>query len=128
MPTNRFSKVFVAISALSVALGATQSFADTKSDNTKINHRDLSKHELTADRQPLSGPDYEITKKIRQELVADKKLSTYAHNVKVITVNGDVTVKGPVRNEDEKNTVLSFARSVHGVNKVVNEMTVVAKK
>ena len=57
----------------------------------------------------------------------DKSLSTYAHNVKVITQNGQVTLKGPVRSEDEKKTVEAKAAEVAGENKVTSELDIKPK-
>jgi osmotically-inducible protein OsmY len=57
-------------------------------------------------------------------LVKDKSLSTYGHNVKVITQNGQVTLKGPVRSDDEKKTIEAMATEVAGENKVTNELNV----
>jgi osmotically-inducible protein OsmY len=57
----------------------------------------------------------------------DKSLSTYAHNVKIITQNGRVTLKGPVRSEDEKKTVEAKATEVAGENKVTSELDIKPK-
>ena len=65
-----------------------------------------------------------ITKKIRQSLIADKSLSTYGHNVKIITRHGEVILKGPVHSEDEKQAIASKAEEVAGSGKVSNQLTV----
>src|ERR1700752_1919009 len=62
-------------------------------DNTKINHRDAKASEPTADQQHNDRSDLEITQQIRKSITADKSLSTYAHNVKVISQDGKVTLK-----------------------------------
>jgi osmotically-inducible protein OsmY len=54
----------------------------------------------------------------------DKSLSTYAHNVKVITQNGQVTLKGPVQSEEEKRTIEAKAAEVAGQNKVTSELNI----
>ena len=54
----------------------------------------------------------------------DKSLSTYAHNVKIITQEGQVTLKGPVRSENEKQTIATKATQVAGANKVTNDLNV----
>jgi hyperosmotically inducible periplasmic protein len=92
-------------------------------DNTSAN-KDGGK---TADQQKENKNDREITRQIRKALVGDKSLSTYAHNVKVITTDGTVTLRGPVRSEDEKASIEAKAKSVAGVNDVKNELTVVTK-
>lgn len=96
-------------------------------DNTKINQRDQNKSEATADQQKNSRSDLDITKEIRRSLTQDKSLSTYAHNVKVITQDGKVTLKGPVRSDEEKSTVTARAAQIAGAANINDEMTVVAK-
>jgi hyperosmotically inducible protein len=66
-----------------------------------------------------------LTKKIRQSIIADKSLSTYGHNVKIIAKGGMVTLKGPVHSEDEKSSIASKAAEVAGgQDKVTNQLTV----
>ena len=57
-------------------------------------------YQKTADQQKGNGSDLQITQQIRQAILRDKSLSTYAHNIKIITQNGQVTLKGPVRSDD----------------------------
>jgi hyperosmotically inducible protein len=64
------------------------------------------------------------TAKIRKAITADKTLSTYAHNVKIITLNGAVTLKGPVKSDEEKQKVASMAANIVSANKVTDELTV----
>jgi hyperosmotically inducible protein len=85
-------------------------------DNTKINKRDRSPKEVTADQQGQSKADREITQKIRRAIVNDKSLSTNAHNVKIITVDGVVPLKGPVASEDEKGIIEEKAAQIAGNN------------
>ena len=99
----------------------------TPADNTKVNERDRNKNEPTADQQKENRSDRDITQQIRQSIMKDKSLSTYAHNVKVITQNGQVTLKGPVRSEDEKKTVEAKAAEVAGDNKVTSELDIKPK-
>ena len=80
--------------------------------------------QTTADQQSSAGSDRAITQKIRQAVIADKSLSMYAHNVKIITRQGAVTLKGPVRSDAEKQTVESAAAGVVGQGKVTDELTV----
>lgn len=110
--------------------GAAQDPApeNAKPDNTKMNKRDRSKDRMTADQQKNNKSDREITREIRRAVVKDKSLSTYAHNVKIITVNGAVTLKGPVRSDEEKSTVEAKAKEVAGDGKVTNELEVKPKK
>ena len=93
-------------------------------DNTKTNERDRNANEPTADQQKDNRSDREITQQIRQSIVKDKSLSTYAHNVKIITQHGQVTLKGPVRSEDEKQAIETKAAEVAGENKVTSELNI----
>lgn len=93
-------------------------------DNTKVNERDRSQNEPTADQQKDNRSDRDITQQIRQSIIKDKSLSTYAHNVKIITQHGQVTLKGPVRSEDEKRTVEAKAAEVAGESKVTSELNI----
>jgi osmotically-inducible protein OsmY len=96
----------------------------TDADNTKVNTRDRAEGSPTADEQKESQSDREITRRIRQSVVKDESLSTYAHNVKIITQDGHVTLKGPVRSDSEKRTIEGKAAEVAGQNKVTNELAV----
>lgn len=94
-------------------------------DNTAVNRRDRDRSEPTADQQKSNVSDRDLTKRIRQSIMGDKSLSTYAHNVKVISQNGVVTLKGPVRSEEEKKAIEAKAMDVVGSGgKVNNEMSV----
>jgi hyperosmotically inducible periplasmic protein len=93
-------------------------------DNTKTNQRDRSDNAVTADQQKENRSDRELARQIRRAIVKDKSLSTYAHNVKIITQDGQVTLKGPVRSEDEKRTIEAKATEVAGENKVTSQLNV----
>ena len=80
--------------------------AQTAPDNTKQN----KDHATTADSQSNTSADRATTAKVRKAIMADKNLS--AHNVKIITSNGQVTLKGPVKSEEEKQQIASDASSV----------------
>src|SRR5277367_5995306 len=109
-----------------VAQDSTQS-APAPADNTKVNQRDQNANEPTADQQKDNRSDRDITQQIRKSIVKDKSLSSYAHNVKIITQNGQVTLKGPVRSDDEKRAVEAKATEIAGPNKVTDELDVQAK-
>ena len=99
--------------------------SDTKADNTKVNKRDRNSGEVTADQQKVNATDRDLTKKIRQSVMADKSLSTYAHNIKIISQNGVVTLKGPVKSDDEKKAILAKAVAVTGsADKVTDQISV----
>jgi osmotically-inducible protein OsmY len=97
----------------------------TKPENTALNKRDQSPNEATADQQKMNAADRALTAKIRRAVVADKSLSTYAHNVKIISQNGTVTLKGPVRSDDEAKSIRAKATDGAGSpDKIVNQMSV----
>ena len=111
--------------SLAVLTAAPSSFAQTKPDNTKINERDRDTSQPTADRQKNNKSDVEIARDIRRSIVADKSLYVYAHNVKVITQNGVVTLKGPVRSEDERKAIETKAVEVAGAGHVTVDVSIV---
>lgn len=88
-------------------------------DNTRVNARD-NDGGVTAGSQGQGKDDIKITKLIRQAVVKDDSLSTYAHNIKIITKNGAVTLKGPVRSDLEKQTVGKLAVEAAGAGNVTN--------
>jgi len=94
-------------------------------DKTEVNQEDQG---LTADQQGNTKSDREITRKIRQVIIADKSLSTYAHNVKIITVGGMVTLKGPVRSEEEKNAIEAKAAGIVGKTNMKSEISIAPKR
>jgi osmotically-inducible protein OsmY len=97
----------------------------TKPDNTSVNKRDRNPGEATADQQKTNAADRALTAKIRKAVIADKGLSTYAHNVKIISQNGTVTLKGPVHSDDEVTSIIAKATErAGGPDKVVNQMSV----
>jgi osmotically-inducible protein OsmY len=98
------------------------------SDNTKVNKRDRSKTAPTADQAKNTVNDREVMQKIRQAVVGDKSLSTYAHNVKIISQHGKVTLKGPVRSEEEKAKIEKMATDVAGAGNVTDEITIKPEK
>jgi hyperosmotically inducible protein len=93
-------------------------------DNTKVNKRDHKSTEPTADQAKNNLSDRELMRQIRRDVVNDKSLSTYGHNVKIISRHGKVTLKGPVNSEEEKQTVAQYARKVAGDANVTNELAV----
>jgi hyperosmotically inducible periplasmic protein len=97
-------------------------------DNTKVNQRDRNKTEPTADQQKENQPDRELARQIRRSIVQDKSLSSYAHNVKIIAQNGMVTLKGPVRSDEEKTAVEGKAAEVAGADKVTSQLEVKPKQ
>jgi hyperosmotically inducible periplasmic protein len=97
-------------------------------DNTKINQRDRNQNEPTAEQQKENSSDRQLTAQIRRAIVKDKSLSTTAHNVKIIAQNGAVTLKGPVKSEEEKQAIESKATEIAGSGKVNSELQVAPSK
>jgi osmotically-inducible protein OsmY len=93
-------------------------------DNTAVNERDRDNQTLTPGDQSNSERDLDITKRIRETVVDDDSLSFTAKNVKIITVDGHVTLRGPVKNEQERRAVEKAAVAVAGKAQVVNEIEV----
>jgi hyperosmotically inducible protein len=107
--------------------GAQSTPSQEKQDNTRINQRDRDPGEATADQQKENPSDRDLTSKIRKAIFDDKSLSTYAHNIKVVSQNGTVTLKGPVRSDAEMKSILVKAQAMAGTDRVVNEMSVQPK-
>lgn len=95
-----------------------------RTNNTGINKSDTSPDEIPADQQGQTKEERELTQKIRQAVMDDKALSAYAHNVKIITVNGMVTLRGPVRSEDEKRAIEEKAGQIAGKDKIKSEIEI----
>ena len=100
----------------------------TAPDNTKMNKGDAEKGAITADQQKMNPADRELTRKIRASITDDKSLSTYAHNIKIVTQDGKVTLKGPVRTEQEKADVEAKAAAVAGATNVTSQIQVAPPK
>jgi hypothetical protein len=113
-----------ALFAGSVIAGTIQQDQQPAPDNTKTNQGDANKGATTADQQKMNPADRATTKQIRSALMEDKTLSTYAHNIKIITQDGHVTLKGPVRTEDEKTAIGEKAAQVAGAGNVTNHLRI----
>lgn len=109
-------------------LWAQQDNSQAPADNTKVNQRDRNQSEPTADQQKENTNDRQLTQQIRRAIIKDKNLSSDAHNVKIITQNGAVTLKGPVKSEEEKQAIESKATEVAGADKVNSELQVAPSK
>ena len=114
--------VLVCLSTVSVAAMAADD--KTKPDNTAINERDRSRETQTSGDQSNSSADLKITQAIRQALMKDSELSTTAKNIKIITDNGQVTLRGPVKNAQEKAKIDQLARSTAGGAKIDDQLDV----
>jgi hyperosmotically inducible protein len=97
-------------------------------DNTSKNQRDRSSETRTSGDQSNSSEDVKITAAIRRAVVGDHSLSATAKNVKIITADGVVTLRGPVQNEAEKTKIAELAQSAAGNAKIDNQLEVKASK
>jgi len=122
-PMKRTLVALTCLSAFSLAALA----ADNKKaepDNTATNERDRSGETKTSGDQSNSSADLKITQDIRRALMKDSELSTTAKNIKIITDNGQVTLRGPVKNAQEKAKIDQLARSAAGGAKIDDQLDV----
>jgi hyperosmotically inducible periplasmic protein len=112
-----------AVAALAVGTALAQQ-ANQQPDNTRTNRA----RSESSDQQKETASDRATTQQIRKAIVNDKSLSTYAHNVKVITQNGHVTLAGTVRSDEEKSAVEAKAAEVAGASNVTNQLEVAPNK
>src|SRR5579872_2219742 len=129
----RFLAACVAISTIGLFGGNTHAQSSsapdsgtttTAPDNARSNKVDPSNRTATADAQKNDKSDVLITQQIRKGVIADKKLSTYAHNVKIVSLNGTVTLNGVVRTADEKDGLGQIAAQVVGDDHIVNKIKI----
>ena len=130
--SHRFTPVFLLAGSLAFSAAvlasprsSAQDSQQTQPDNTKKN-RDQSSP--TADQQKMNTSDRAITQKIRKAVTADKSLSTYAHNVKIVAQDGKVSLRGPVRSDDEKRSVEAKAAAVVGEGNVTSQIEITPSK
>ena len=110
-----------AVLSISIAgTAATAQDQSTKPDNSAQNKN----QDQTAQNQSSAASDRELTAKVRKAIIADKDLSTYAHNIKIITQNGSVTLKGPVKSNEEKQKIESDAATVVAPGSLINQLTI----
>jgi hyperosmotically inducible periplasmic protein len=95
-------------------------------DNSR-NNADSTNRQASADEQSNSKRDVELTSKIRRSVMSEKGLSTYGHNIKIVAVNGTVTLNGVVKTADEKSVIHRHAASIAGEAKVVDNLKVQAE-
>jgi hyperosmotically inducible protein len=112
-------------SLMATAVPAYQDPQQTPPDNTKQNKDQTSP---TADQQKMNPADRAITQKIRKAIHEDSTLSTYAHNIKIITQDGKVTLRGPVRSQEEKSNIEAKAVAAAGEGNVTDQLEIVPPK
>jgi osmotically-inducible protein OsmY len=104
----------------SVLLTGLSTCVAQQPDNTKANQQT----QPSADQAKNNRSDAKMAAQIRREIVKDKSLSTYAHNVKVIVSGGKVTLRGPVKSDEEKSAIEQKATTIAGAGNVTDELTV----
>ncbi len=112
--------ILIVLLIASAAFAQAQDQQPVKPDNTKKN----ATEQLTAEEQGESASDREITKNIRREIVKNDSLSATAKNIKVITIDGKVTLRGPVHSEQEKTAIATIAEKAAGKDKVANHLEI----
>jgi len=115
------------LSALNLAAFAADD-EKAKPDNTATNERDRSGETQTSGDQSNSKDDVNTTAAIRRAVVKDDSLSATAKNVKIITANGTVTLRGPVKTDAERTKIAELAQSAAGNAKIDNQLEVKASK
>lgn len=101
--------------------------ANVPADNSKKNERDQNLPTLTPGDQGENDVDRGITQRIRQEVVKADGLSMNGKNVKIITQGSVVTLRGPVKSEQERAQIVSIAQSIAGVTRVDNQLEIAAE-
>ena len=134
---------WVSVGLLSVGLGVVSSFASDQvsisrqlsesarattgsnisANNTAANKRDRENATLTPGDQGNDRADLDMTAKIRRAVVHNKQLSTTAKNIKIITVDGKVTLRGPVKSAQERAAIYSIVQKV-GPSSLDNQLEV----
>jgi hyperosmotically inducible periplasmic protein len=118
----------VVATATMVSMTAVAADEKTKPDNTAINKRDRSGETQTSGDQSNSSADLKTTQAIRRALMQDSELSATAKNIKVITANGQVTLRGPVNSAQEKAKIDQIAKSTAGGAQIVDQLDVKTSK
>jgi osmotically-inducible protein OsmY len=120
--------IIISVLCLSVFTLSAIAQENPAADNTRKNERDRSGETQTSGDQSNSSQDTQTTAAIRRAVVKDKSLSATAKNVKIITANGTVTLRGPVKNDAEKTKIAELAQSAAGSAKIDNQLEVKASK
>lgn len=110
-----------------VGSGFAQMDANRAADNSAINQRDRGHENLTPIDQSNKPSDLKMTREIRRAIVKDDQLSTDAKNIKIITIDGAVTLRGPVKTDQEKADIAAKAAQLAGDSNVHDELEVAGR-
>jgi len=119
--------MILVLSSALVGIGTVSRAQDSKPvapDNSALNVSDRAPDAMTADQQSNKKGDVALISDIRRAVVKDQSLSMMAHNVKIITANGKVILRGPVKTEDEKAAIADKAQAIAGASNVDNQLEV----
>jgi len=97
-------------------------------DNSKKNERDRAGASVTAGNQSNDKKDLQLLRNIRRDITKSDAFSTYAKNVKIVTQGGRVTLRGPVKTEDEKTAIETIAKKYAGDGAVDNQLEIAPAK
>jgi osmotically-inducible protein OsmY len=97
-------------------------------NNSGTNSRDRNGENVTAMDQSNRPEDLNLTREIRRAIMNDRSLSMEAKNIKIITLNGSVTLRGPVKTSQEKDAILAKATQLARDTKVNNELEIASDK
>jgi hyperosmotically inducible periplasmic protein len=130
IPTTLFS-ASVLVGAFLLPVGTSfaqaQTDANRAADNTAINQRDRGHETLTPMDQSNKPSDLKMTQEIRRAIIKDRALSTDAKNIKIITIDGAVTLRGPVKTDEEKADIAAKAAQLAGDSNVHGELEVAGR-
>lgn len=120
--------IFAICWALVLGCQQTEKLQQADAQNTGMNARDRGGEQVTPIDQSNNEADLKITQTIRQAIVGDQSLPLLAKNVKIITIAGTVTLRGPVENETEKVRIGAIAEQTPGVIRVDNQLEIASGK
>ncbi len=120
---NRLAPI-IALSVMFIAPMNGWCQGNTAADNSAMNAPAKSAGAPTADQQSNSQGDVDLTREIRRSVEKDNSLSLLAHQVKIISSNGTVILRGPVKTENEKQAIGEKAEAIAGADKVNNQLQV----
>jgi osmotically-inducible protein OsmY len=126
---QRFRVFMLALPFMATSLALAQASPSDhtqRPDNSRTN-AEASNRDASADSQGNGKQDVDLTARIRRSVMDEKGLSTYGHNVKIVSMNGTVTLNGVVKSADEKSTIHRHAASIAGEGKVVDNLKVKAE-
>lgn len=114
----------VALASAALTTAALGDQQPPQPDNSKVNKQVTENAAATAESQGSDPQSIDNTRKIRKAITEDKSLSTYAHNIKIISNGNDIVLKGPVRTADEKQAIEAIATRVVPTAVVKNQISV----